>query len=846
MPGFGQSPFGQFPFGEWAWSDTMLFQYVPELYRQADAGDIGDGALRAFLDSVRPSFDVLRRYIRAYGDLRDPLKVASQYDGQATLRLGKQIELLGEVEQFGIDGVITPSRAFTAPTARFRPADRGKRLTVKGSAVAGNNTTFLIGAVVDAQTVILDPLAAVDPGPVRWQVRAPLAGESDTVVVEVQSGDVGVLNLGWVLYDGSAEYPVRGRQRFQRPTTERRFLTELEGSDGFIDTQGNFISAAAVFDRRHVGQILSLDGSATLNNKGYVRIYRIVGTSAPQTVYVADVSTGLPILLTPEAEPFHWALYPRSLVTVRSIGAPTGVVEQEGYDLNVLTSVGANITFEVPSATLDPVRDLGKYLRVVTLTGNNQNNRLLRISAITSPTQGSATIVSPAYPGTGSLALESNMFWELRAGTGQGDQVEVTAHPVSILQYLATDFGIQIDSQESEDIQRSWVANVTSWLDLKGSAKSYEIIGLVSGFTITAEQLYRVSLDLAPTVPDLYEVELRESEVGRAGLDGVFTPVAGTVEFSSVTAAFRAGDEGRLLRIQNAAVSGNNRYYTIDAVLDATTVRVRSVDEPTLPDANNGSLYWNLSRLYTTLPPLLPRYDEINSDALAYYYATNPPPGDFFAADTFCWEPNFSTSVPIVITSVLNVVPSREWTIFFTGPGEVVADTGSWYFEVAGVQYYLESVPIEGPPLTWAANIKTVTAPPTGAGVLGYQCRAQLLCEYCGAAKILATITTGLAVTLTPQMLERYRERILRRLTEVTPAHVDLIPRFRTDIDCVFGPNANGLEVTLEAGLVSASMIVPFTALYDDIPADIYGAPAFDGVTFYYTDLAILVTVETP
>ncbi len=846
MPGFGNSPFGQFPFGEWAWSDTMLFRYVPELYRQADAGDIGDGTLEAFLDAVRPSFDVLRRYIRAFGDLRDPLKVASQYDGEAALRLGRQVELLGEVEQFGIDGVITPARAFTAPTARFRAEDRGKRLTVKGSSVAGNNTTFLIGAVVDAQTVILDPLATADPGPVRWQVRAPLSGEVDSIVVEVQSGDVGLLNLGWVLYDGSAQYPVRGRQRFQRPTTERRFLTEQEGSDGFIDTQGRFVSAAAIFDRRNVGQILSLDGDPTLNNKGYVRIYRIVGTAAPQTVYLADVSTGLPILLTPEAEPFHWALYPRSLVTVRSIGAPAGVVEQEGYDLNVLTSVGANITFEAPSATFDPVRDLGKYLRLVTLTGNDQNNRLLRVSALTSPTQGTATIVSPAYPGVGSVVVESNMFWELRAGTGQGDQVEVTAHPVSILQYLATDFGIQIDSQESEDIQRSWVANVTSWLDLKGSEKSYEIIGLVSGFTITAEQLYRVSLDLAPTVPDLYEVELREAAAGRAGTDGLFTPTLGTVEFFSATAAFRPGDEGRLLRIQNAAVAGNNRYYTIDAVLDANTVRVRSVDEPTLPDANNGSLHWNVSRLYTTLPPLLPRYDEINGDALAYYLATNPPLGDFFAADTFCWEENFTTRVPITITAVLNVVPSREWQVSFTGPGDVVADIGGWYFEVAGVRYYLETAPVEGPPGTWKANIKTVTAPPLGAGVLGYQCRPQLICDYCGAAKILATITTGLAVTLTPLMLERYRERILRRLTEVTPAHVDLIPRFRTDIDCVFGPNANGLEVTLEAGRVSASLIVPFTALYDDIPADIYGAPAFDGVTFYYTDLAILVTVETP
>jgi len=846
MPGFGSGPFGQFPFGEWAWSDTMLYRYVPELYRQADASDVGDGMLQAFLDSIRPSFDVLRRYIRDFGDLRDPLKVVSQYDGQATFRLGNVVELLGDVEQYGIDGVITPSRAFTSTTARFRAEDRGKRLTVKGSAVAGNNTTFTIGAVVDTQTVILDPLAAADAGPVRWQVRAPLAGRPDSVVVEVQSGDVGLLSLGWVLNDGSAEYPVLARQRFTRPTTERRFLTEMEGVDGVIDTQGHFVSTAAVFDRRHVGQILSLDGDAALGNQGYVRIDRIVGTSAPQTVYLADVSTGLPVLLAPQTVPFSWALYPRSLVTVQAIGAPIGVVEQEGYDFTIDTSVSNQITFTAPSATLDPIRDVGKLVRVVTLTANNQNNRLLRIVAITSPTQGTAEIVSPAYPGLGSLVLESNMFWELRSGTGQGDLVEVTGHPVSILQYLAADFGIQIDTQESEDIQRSWVANVTSWLDLKGSAKSYEVIGLVSGFTITAEQLFRVSLDLAPTVPDLYEVELRESGVGREGVDGLFTMSLGVVEFSSAAAMFRPGDEGRLLRVQDAAIAGNNRYYTIEAVLTSTRVRVRSADEPVLPDANNGVLRWHISRLYTTLPPLLPLYDEINGDALAYYFATNPPVGDFFAADTFCWESGFSTRVPITIAAVLNVIPNREWKVQFTGPGDVVADVGSWYFDVAGVRYFLETVPTEGPPGTWSANIKTVTAPALGAAVLGYQCHAQLLCDYCGAAKILATISVGAAISLSPQMLERYRERILRRLTDVTPAHVELIPRFQTIIDCYFGPNANGLEVTIEAGLVSASLIMPFTAMFDEIPADVYGAPAFDGVTLYYTDRAILVTVETP
>lgn len=819
----------------------MLWTNIPDLYKQADEED-GAGALRKFVDSIRPSFDVLRRGSRDFGDLRDALRVVSQYDGRGRFRLGRRVEVLGESEQRGIDGEVTSARAFRSITARFTPDVRGKRVTLAGSSLPGNNNTFLVGAWIDAYTVVLDPLPEPDAGPLRWTLRPLVLGDADSVVVEVQEGDVGLLTLGWLLTDGAADYPIRGRQRFLRPTTERRPLTEREGVDGTIDALGRFVSALAVFDRRNVGQILSLNGTEALGNKGYARIRSIAGTVAPQLVSLSDVSTGAAITLTQEATPFHWALYPRSLVTVRTNGPPVGTVEQEGYDFDVLTSVGDIITFSAPGATLDADRDLGKIIRLVSFANPTTNNRLLRLVALAGPTTGTAQILSPAFPGVGAIVVETDMFWELRGETGLGDLVQVEAHPASILQYLATDFGITIDTQESEDIQRSWVKNVTSWLDLKGTAKGYEVIGLVSGFDVEAEALYRITLDIASTIPDASEVEYREFGVGRAGTVGTFTAVGPAVQFSDTTATFTAGDEGRLIRIQGAAVAGNNRLYTIQTYINATTLVVREADEPTLPDGNNGSLQWNVVRLYTTLPPLLPGYDEINNDVLSEYLAANPPAGDFFKVDTFCWEEGFSTTALITITSVTTVIPGKEFQVFFTGPGDVVASIGRWFFQDgAGAFYFLETVPIEHAPGTWKANVKAVVAPTAGAGKLIYQCAPNLICEYCGAAKVLATISVGASIALTPAALERYRERILQRLTEVIPAHVELIPRFETILEATLS-----LSAEILAGHVSATLVAPLTAVYDEIGADIFGDPAFDGVTMYYTDLGLLATVETP
>ena len=72
MPGFGSGPFGSGGFGEWPWSLFTIVEGVPAIYKDQDELS-GDGTLRALLEGLVPSLDSLRRKIRDYDDLRDPL-----------------------------------------------------------------------------------------------------------------------------------------------------------------------------------------------------------------------------------------------------------------------------------------------------------------------------------------------------------------------------------------------------------------------------------------------------------------------------------------------------------------------------------------------------------------------------------------------------------------------------------------------------------------------------------------------------------------------------------------------------------------------------------------------------
>src|ERR1700677_260886 len=221
-------------------------------------------------------------------------------------------------------------------------------------------------------------------------------------------------------------------------------------------------------------------------------------------------------------------------------------VTAAGMTTATLVSLSAN--FNLVTATSS-----GDVGNPVTLYGSTTtNSQTVFISAVISPT----TIIV-TQPTAVPLVVEGpDIAWELRSLTqiGDGTQVSIAAPPM--IQFLAGNFGLTIDTQESDARQRSWVKNVTQWMPIKGWYQSYEIIGDISGFDITVSAFFRISLDLSKGIPsaDLYEIG--ESAPGRSGGDGtIVLGPSSTIQFSSPTAAFKASDVGLDLQLSNVSLN---------------------------------------------------------------------------------------------------------------------------------------------------------------------------------------------------------------------------------------------------------------------------------------------------
>ncbi len=640
-----------------------------------------------FTESLRPSFDGLRRKARDFPELRDPLLVRTQYDEVVPLRLGPAVGVKGVVEQRGLTGGVDAFQRFVAPTARFKASDVGKELFTTGSQFPQNNRRVTIASLSSATVAVTDPPLVVDAGPLRWELRTRVVAPTDRVTVEVRSGDVGDIAPGWILFDGFADFTVVGRRQFKLPIafeeSDKQLLTEQEGLDGNIDSSGRFQSVTVRFDQKDVGKRLVLGGSALVANNGVFEVVRIVTVGVGDLRAVLDADPTLE-----EDQGLVWAVLPHAELDLENTVVPRGAVDQEGSDLSITASSPTEAILESPSATFEE-GDLGKIVTVSGSQTSPSNDGSYEIVAVVSSMAVQVAQRAPALIVEGGGVLS----WEVRTPTALGDLTRVDVRAPSLLTYLAGDFGIEVDTQESEARQRSWVKSVSEWIKYKGTHDGYRIIGAISGFDITTFQLYRFAASLTSVISPDHLFEVESIGVGRFGADGTLAQdVSLRYRFSSPTAAFAPTDVDSQVRVRNAGIGGNNKLYTIETVISAHEVEFLATDGATLPEANNGALRWNIVRLYTDLAPLLPNFDEVNGELLKDI--VNGGSGNFldFALDKYCWEDDFDATAHISVVSVATVAPGvHRVTVSGTGgfptTPEIVLAVGQWQFVslVAGV-----------------------------------------------------------------------------------------------------------------------------------------------------------------
>ena len=625
MPGFGYGPFGQGPFGDWNWEKVVLYDYIPQIYRQFDPDN--DYLLEKYAAGLASTFNELRTKIRNFPDLRNPLKVRTQYDEVVTLTLGRRIVPQGELQQRGLDGAISSIYRFSSPTARFRFDDRDKNLVLSNSTFAKNNQTFSISKVIDTKTVELFPLPQNgDPGPLTWELRPKVEVPDNEMVIEVQGGEIGEVKPGWILEDGNGEFLVLARQRF----------------DWTDPTPLAFAAATGVEAKVVSGtpnEVLITDDVAPLIPSMVGQQLVLVGGvgSQPEATGVFEILTistgGPPWTLTVDPEPpvdateHYWAIRPQATLTLQGRETPRGVVEQQGVEGTVgaagvfTTQEGVFTDGDLPPPPPPPPPISIKTLTIRGSSAIPSNDGEYAVTAL-GPTFRDL-IVSPVFPSPAEVAP---LTWELRGQTDFSGPVTstVSAHNTSLLAFLAEDFGIANDTAQPEDRQRAWVQWVSAWINRKGIEKAYEIVGDLTGQPgISVQALWHVSQDifedLAPS-----DVHMEpDMSPGKFGARGYLYEVAGHVRLTDANALWVHTDINRSINVTDAADNANEKLYEIESVVDPTTVEFRVQDQGVnLPDYGPGGtlgnplVSWETVRLYALQPQSRPRYDDFDSDLM--------------------------------------------------------------------------------------------------------------------------------------------------------------------------------------------------------------------------------------
>jgi len=896
---FGHDRWGRDPFGEAAWSRRTLWLLIPELQRDADT----TGLLQAFIEGLFPSFDHLRRSVRNFTDLRDPLKVRTQYDWVARLKLGRHIVVQGEIEQSGLDGYVDALGRFVSPTGRFRETAVGKELVVRGSSNPANNRSVVVTVDVDLHTIATDPALAPDAGFLRWELREMVSAPSDYVTVEVRGGSVSDITPGWLINDGYADFTVVARRQFAA-VGGLAFQTDKEGSDGAI-SGGYFTAASGEFTPKDVGRFITISGSSTDENNGRFEIVSVDMSVAPPRLLLKG-------FLTTDAGPLTWALLPHPQLDLSGRAVPVGVVEQEGTSM-VITGGGA-ATVSDTNASFDSTEDVGKYVdlrgssagqdghyRIVSVMGVStveldttfatgetgiywelraatgagiieRGGRDLEITRIDYPVAGQSEVIAPtggwdpsevgmslvlagsitsnnttvsivdvtdeetAIVGTALTLDEGPLTWNLVSG----DFTKQNARAESIIKFMAPDFGLAIDTQESEDRQRSFVDHVNAWLDLKGNEHGYEVLGAISGFEVEVFNVYRVTFAIAEELRGTAEIYgVAEEGAGRSGTGGSLTLSGTAGQLYDPAAAFRASDEALSVQLYNCADSDNNGLYDIATVEDSNTL-VFELPTPagSLPDYGSGgtigipTIRWSLVRFYSDQPPTQPNFDEVVADQLTDWVDANLP-GKVFGIDRYCWEEDFAAYVTVEILSVTNlsgltyevkvngeadVIPRNP-----AGPTRQVLDGPFWkLIDSDGKEFVVETAP-EADGADWTfeivadpAALPTASPPATQDARLEYQCSIQSTCDYCAASVVVAIISAGDVINETGVAVERVLERVIERLqTLAKPKHVRLVPILKQTLEASLNIRA---EVNADA--LQNLLLAPLTAYFDDIALD--------------------------
>lgn len=587
-------------------------------------------------------------------------------DGFSEFELLSRVQLSGTTETEADDATINTALQLERTVGGFTLADIGKRVVLSGASVTSNNDKFEIVNVVRSQVsgtsgVITGVVAGVVTLSGMSGITASAIGASIAVTGSENADNDGIFTVATVLgfntvtyINPAAVFPDSGSIQWNINYGDYK-QAELRrvGPSDYMVAGTDLQYDPSEFHLALMGKpVITLRGSipevkGAVEQRGYdASIVRVIPPT--DSTYPSDYGA---VEIVSDSAAYAQDLSGTSAQIV-TLGDGTASVSQlQGMEPSCINKT-IDLTGSLPQNTgtflivkyfsSTTVHVAGPDLqnennivwgysspdknKALTLRGPGPNNGTTSILYVTP----SSFIVAQRQGALGNYTLDAGpLAFEIRTPTALpaiSDYEALSAVELqapSLLSYLATDYGLEIDRQESEARQRSWVRNEAQWIGIKGTAKSYKIIGWISGFEVEAYQLFRTSQDIYDITPTAQQCEVGEAETGRLGTDGsLISGAGGVVQFKSTAQAqFKPSDAGKSIRIRRPTDSANQvlnaKLYTIDQVVDAQTVNFRIADTAVVPDygtgtPGNGNLIWNVTSLYSTLAPSRPRYDDMD------------------------------------------------------------------------------------------------------------------------------------------------------------------------------------------------------------------------------------------
>lgn len=701
------------------------------------------------------------------------------------------------------DGTIDTAGTLGSPSYAFQHTDIGKVVFIAGPTEAEGGL-YEIYDVVNGRAVfgrLEIPGANGNPFGKVGYAYAPTADRVVTISHEYVVGP----DLPLVV---SYQSDARNQQRFDITVT-----LATDSSQAVISTPAQV--AAAI----NAHEIVSR----------FVEAYVPVTDGPATTVGLFDRTPIIGKRLAPTTAPVFWALRPFARITIQG-DLPLGVVDAENYDLTIPPdAVGdplhptATTTRVFSSASPFKLGDVGKLLTIHGSTVGNDGTYEIRSVSSSGDT---ATLLAYLRSDT------DPRYWERRTAPiirpeplrTNPQNYEVIANALPLIDILAKDFGITVDTQQIETRQRAWVRQVSQWIATKGTAQSIEEIAHLSGFDVEIDQLFTVE-----ALPNMGGISttgydfLFIGDPGRIRYTGTLSSSGGYAIFTDPTQSFAPGDVNRVLSIANSGASpSNTNYWSISDVLSPTSVRLYQPSiggslGPVLPinftEPNNGSLFSTVGQLYSDVQPSYLLMDDVEVDYLSVMADVLAVPETARPGiDRLCsLNPvvvGSAAAVPgalsacggstiVGVSSVDNV-----HTVTVQGDDLSVFIGGGWKLtDSAGTELFVDSVPsllFSGAPVpvTYTdldGNIQTVdtypnalyditvvstTPPTTGPVAFTYICTITETCGNCASYRVLITLTAAEVLSEGSLANDNAFARVALRIEDTLPAHVEPIYNF--------------------------------------------------------------------